>query len=57
MMISDVTPDSGSGGIISEQLQLAYSKIKWSYMRQSIKGGTQGNTAGGWDLAANKIAA
>jgi type VI secretion system secreted protein Hcp len=57
VMISDVVPDSGQGGTITEHVQLAYSKIKWTYTRQSIKGGTQGSTAGGWDLAANKVAA
>jgi type VI secretion system secreted protein Hcp len=57
VMISDVAPTSGSGGIITEHVQLAYSRIKWAYTKQSIKGGTQGSTAGGWDLAANRIAA
>lgn len=57
VMISDVSPGSGDGDIIHEQAQLAYAKIKWTYTKQSIKGGPQGSTAGGWDLAANKIAA
>jgi type VI secretion system secreted protein Hcp len=55
VMISDVRPDSDNGGVIAEQVHLAYSKIKWSYTKQSIRGGTQGNTSGGWDCAANKI--
>jgi type VI secretion system secreted protein Hcp len=55
VMISDMRPDSGNGGTITEQVCLAYSKIKWSYTRQSIKGGAQGNTSGGWDCAANKV--
>ena len=55
VMIACVTPDSGEGGLISEHVQLAYSKIKWSYTKQSIRGGVQGNTSGGWDLAANKL--
>jgi type VI secretion system secreted protein Hcp len=55
VMIADMMPDSGAGGVIAEQVQLAYSKIKWAYTRQSIKGGTQGNTSGGWDCAANKV--
>ena len=33
----------------------AYAKIKWNYLRQSIRGGTQGNTSGGWDCSANKV--
>jgi type VI secretion system secreted protein Hcp len=56
VMISSVSPSSGEGGIINEKVSLAYSKIKWSYTRQDIKGGTQGNTSGGWDASANKIA-
>jgi type VI secretion system secreted protein Hcp len=56
VMIASVTPSSGDGGVITERVGLAFSKIKWSYTRQDIKGGTQGNTSGGWDAAANKIA-
>ena len=57
VMISDVVPNSGDGGTITEHVQLAYSKIKWTYTRQSIRGGVQGSTAGGWDLSGNKVAA
>lgn len=55
VMLADVSPDSGDGGTITEQVQLAYSKVKWAYMKQSIRGGVQGNTSGGWDCAANKV--
>lgn len=55
LMISNINPDSGDGGIISERVHLAYSKIKWNYTRQSIRGGIQGNTSGGWDCSANKV--
>lgn len=55
LMIANMTPDSGDGGTISERVQLAYAKIKWSYTKQSIRGGTEGKTAGGWDCAANKV--
>lgn len=55
LMIASITPDSGDGGVISERVQLAYARIKWNYTRQSIRGGTQGNTSGGWDCSANKI--
>jgi type VI secretion system secreted protein Hcp len=54
VMISGVTFDSGDGGTVKELVHLAFSKIKWEYTKQSIKGGAQGNTAGGWDCAANK---
>ncbi|HEV7817329.1 MAG TPA: type VI secretion system tube protein Hcp [Janthinobacterium sp.] len=55
VMISGVTPNSGEGGTITEQVHLAYSKIKWKYTQQKIAGGTGGNTSGGWDAAANKV--
>ena len=55
LMIANINPDSGDGGIIVERVQLAYAKIKWAYTRQSIRGGTQGNTSGGWDCSANKV--
>ena len=55
LMIANITPDSGDGGIISERVHLAYAKIKWNYTRQSIRGGVQGNTSGGWDCSANKV--
>jgi type VI secretion system secreted protein Hcp len=55
LMISNVAPDSGAGGILSEQVQLAYGKIKWTYVKQSIRGGQEGKTAGGWDCAAHKV--
>jgi type VI secretion system secreted protein Hcp len=31
--------------------------VKWKYTQQKIGGGAGGSTLGGWDLAANKIAA
>ncbi len=33
LLIANITPDSGDGGVISERVQLAYAKIKWSYTR------------------------
>ena len=55
LLIASITPDSGDGGIIIERVQLAYAKIKWNYIRQSIRGGTQGNTSGGWDCSAHRV--
>lgn len=54
LMIASMTPDSGDGGTISERVQLAFAKIKRTYTKQSIRGGTEGKTAGGWDCAGNK---
>lgn len=55
VMISSITPDSGSGGIITERVALAYAKIRWSYTKQSIRGGAQGNTSGGWNCQTNTV--
>ena len=55
LLIASITPDSGDGGIITERVQLAFSKIQWRYVRQSIRGGTQGNSTGGWNCSTNRI--
>ena len=54
VMISNVTPTSGNGGIITEKVHLASSKFKCTYTQQNISGGAGGSTAGGWDSASNK---
>lgn len=55
VMISNVHPSSGEGGVLTEQIHLAYSRIKVSYTQQKIAGGAGGSTSGGWDAAANKV--
>jgi type VI secretion system secreted protein Hcp len=55
VMISNVNPTSANGGIITESVHLASSKFKCSYTQQKIGGGASGQTAGGWDSAANKV--
>jgi type VI secretion system secreted protein Hcp len=35
---------------------LKLSKVKWKYTQQKIARGAGGNTAGGWDLASNRVA-
>ena len=54
VMTSGVNPNSGDSGILTEQVFLAYSRMTWHYAKQSIRGGMEGKTAGGWDCAANK---
>lgn len=54
VMISNVTPTSGNGGIITEKVQLASSRFKCTYTQQKISGSAGGSTAGGWDSASNK---
>jgi type VI secretion system secreted protein Hcp len=39
-----------------EKVGLKFSKVKWKYTQQKIGGGSGGNTSGGWDLSANKVA-
>jgi type VI secretion system secreted protein Hcp len=46
-----------AGGGMSENIGLKFSKVRWRYTQQRIAGGAGGNTAGGWDLASNRIAA
>jgi len=54
VLIGQVRPDQGPDNMLYETVQLKYSKIKVKYTQQKIGGGTAGNTAGGWDLAANR---
>jgi len=56
VLIGQVRPDQGPDNMLYETVQLKYSKIKLKYTQQKIGGGVGGNTTGGWDLAANKIA-
>jgi type VI secretion system secreted protein Hcp len=54
VMISGVNPTSGDSGIITEQVFFAFSKMKWAYTKQGIRGGAEGRTLGGWDCATHK---
>ena len=57
VLIGMVTPHLGGvDSFLSEHVNLKFSKVKWKYTQQKIGGGAGGNTAGGWDLATNKIA-
>jgi type VI secretion system secreted protein Hcp len=56
VLIGNVNPEVAEGGIMHETVGLKFSKAKWKYTQQKITGGAGGNTAGGWDLAANKVA-
>jgi len=55
VLIGQITPGVSSGSFMSENVGLKYSKIKWKYSQQKVGGGAGGNTAGGWDLATNKV--
>jgi type VI secretion system secreted protein Hcp len=53
VLISGVAPTVAEGNIMTETLSIKYSQVKWKYVQQLIKGGSGGNTAGGWNLSAN----
>jgi type VI secretion system secreted protein Hcp len=57
VLIGHVSAAIQPGDIMAESIGLKFSKVKWKYTQQKIGGGVAGNTVGGWDLAANKIAA
>ena len=44
------------GSLLHDSVGLKFSRVKWKYTQQKIGGGIAGNTAGGWDLSANRIA-
>jgi type VI secretion system Hcp family effector len=55
VLIGAVSPAVEEGDILSEEVALKFSKIKWKYTQQKLSGGAGGNTSGGWDLATNRI--
>lgn len=55
VLIGAVTPVVHEGNILSETVGLKFSKVKWKYTQQKVGGGAGGNTAGGWDLATNRV--
>jgi type VI secretion system secreted protein Hcp len=57
VLIGGVSPGIEAGSLLSEHVSLKFSKVKWKYTQQKIAGGVGGSTLGGWDLAANKVAA
>lgn len=55
VLIGAVSPAVEEGDILTEDVALKFSKVKWKYTQQKISGGAGGNTSGGWDLSANRI--
>lgn len=55
VLVSEVAPEVYEGEMLSEHVSLKYSRVKWRYTQQKIGGGAKGLTAGGWDLAVNRI--
>ena len=56
VLIGMVTPSVQPGATLLENVGLKFAKVRWKYTQQKISGGVGGNTAGGWNLASNKIA-
>jgi type VI secretion system secreted protein Hcp len=57
VLVGHWTTSVSEGGLPAEGLGLKFSKIKMRYTKQSVAGGTSGNTMGGWDASTNRIAA
>lgn len=55
VLIGAVNQTVHEGNVLHDSVELKFSKIRWTYTQQKIGGGGSGNTAGGWDLAANKV--
>lgn len=55
VLVGSVNQIIHEGSILQDSVSLKFSKIRWKYTQQKIGGGSCGNTAGGWDLAANKV--
>ncbi|MFC0253862.1 Hcp family type VI secretion system effector [Massilia consociata] len=56
VLVAHVAPSFGGGDFPAESLGLKFSKARWKYTQQKIGGGGSGNTTGGWDLSANRVA-
>lgn len=57
VLIGAIHPGIEAGSFLGEHVSLKFSKIMWRYTQQKIGGGVGGSTVGGWDCAANKVAA
>ncbi|MBJ7309993.1 Hcp family type VI secretion system effector [Rugamonas sp. CCM 8940] len=55
VLIGSINQAVHEGDILHDSIGLKFSKVKWKYSQQKISGGAGGNTAGGWDLSANRV--
>ncbi|CAN7648640.1 MULTISPECIES: Hcp family type VI secretion system effector [Duganella] len=55
VLIGAVSPAVEEGDILTEDVALKFSRVKWKYTQQKISGGAGGNTSGGWDLSSNRV--
>jgi type VI secretion system secreted protein Hcp len=56
VIISEVNQAVSGGVGMVDNIGVKFSRVKWKYTQQKIAGGAGGNTAGGWDLAGNRVA-
>ena len=56
VVIGDIAQSVSTAIGMVDQIGMKFSKVKWRYTQQRIAGGAGGNTAGGWDLATNRVA-
>jgi type VI secretion system secreted protein Hcp len=56
VVVGEVAQSVSAGIGMVDHIGLKFSKVKWRYTQQRIMGGAGGNTAGGWDLATNRVA-
>lgn len=56
VLIGSVNQSIHQGDILQDSISLKFAKVRWKYTQQRIAGGVGGNTSGGWDLSANRLA-
>lgn len=55
VIIANIEQMVSQGSVLHDSIGLRYSKVKWKYTQQNIKGGASGNTAGSWNLSTNRV--
>lgn len=55
VLIGSMDQTVHEGGVLHDSIGLRFAKVRWKYTQQKIGGGAGGNTAGGWNLATNRI--
>lgn len=55
VLIGSMDQTVHEGSVMHDSIGLKFSRVRWKYTQQKIGGGSGGNTAGGWDLAINRI--
>jgi type VI secretion system secreted protein Hcp len=55
VLVASIEQMVSQGSLLHDSIGLRFSRVKWKYTQQKIGGGAGGNTAGGWDLATNRV--